>query len=149
MQAPEILQALSVVGGVATAVVGLVLARVKSQGAQALRRIDVSVEWQGQMVGRIAAVEAELQRERVRGDMLEQEGFKWQRAASELEWELKSARSERHELSKRVEDMAVENVALKKQNAALSLELRELNRQVRSGLLSPTRPPAPLVKKEK
>jgi chromosome segregation ATPase len=93
------------------------------------------------MLSRISLVEQELQSERKRGDALEEDVFKWRRQASELEWELKASRAERHDMTSRIDELASENVILKKQNASLASELRELNSQIRAGHPPLTLPP--------
>lgn len=133
MQLSEVIQALSVVSGIVTAVVAVAVARVRSKGLRELKQIDVSAEWQNQMLQRIAAVEAELRAERVRGDQLEREGFEWRRQANELEWELRAAKAQREEHARQLADLKAENEQLVRQNRALAIELRDLHQQIRGG----------------
>lgn len=144
---PEVVQAVTAAVGVLTAAISAVVVRVRLKANSELRKIDVSAEWQGQMLSRIGAVEAELRAERARGDALEQEGFQWRRQASELEWELRSARSERHAVVERMDLLAHENELLKRQNRALAAELNELNHQIRTGHPAISLAPLPLKRK--
>lgn len=148
MKLGEVLQALSVISGIVATIVGMVVARVRSNASKELRQIDVSAEWQNQMLARISAVESELQRERVRGDALEREAYEWRKTANDLEWELKLAKRQREEMLARVDKHERENAQLRKQNAALAKELRELHRQISGGHQSMTIPPLRKPSKE-
>lgn len=146
---PEIIQAVTAFVGVATAAISAVIARTRVKAAREMKQIDVSAEWQAQMLARITAVEAELQKERARGDELEQDGFNWRKQTVELGWELKQARVDRQALSLRVDALDAENTALKQRNAALASELRELRHQIRSGHDTLSLAPPPFPKKPK
>lgn len=146
---PEVVQAVTAFVGVATAAISAVVARTRIRAARELKQIDVSVEWQAQMLARITAVEAELRQERQRGDELEQDGFNWRKQTVELSWELNQSRLDRQALSLRVDAMAVENTALKQRNAALAAELRDLRHQIRSGHDTMSLAPPPFPKKPK
>jgi len=140
MKWPELFQGLTVVGGGLSAILGAVMLKWKLSGARDLKRIDVSAEWQTQMLSRISAVEAELARERLRGDELEREAFRARSKAAELEWELERSKAERHDFQVRLQSLTDHNQQLQKQNQALGRELRELHRQI-SGYPIPTIPP--------
>jgi len=143
----EIAAALGAAGGVVSALIGYFVVKARQAGTAELRRIDVSAEWQGQMLLRIGGVEAELQRERARGDMLEAHLFTARAEAHELQWKFAREQAERQALSDSVGKLSAENAALRKQNSVLVLELHELNRQIRSGHISPTLPPpSPLLR---
>lgn len=146
---PEVVQAVTAFVGVATAAISAVVARSRIRATRELKKIDVSAEWQAQMLARIIAVEAELQKERARGDELEQDGFNWRKQTVELGWELRQSRVERQALTLRVDALDVENTALKQRNAALSSELRDLRNQIRSGHDTLSLAPPPFPKKPK
>lgn len=129
----EIAAALGAVGGVISTVIGYFVVKARSSSAAELKKIDVSSEWQSQMISRISGVEAELQRERARGDMLEAQLFTARAEAHELQWKFKREQSERQGLSERMQTLSEENLKLRRQNEVLALELHELNSQVRSG----------------
>lgn len=149
MPLPEVLQAASVVAGVITAAIGVVLMRVRLRGLRDLKQLDVSAEWQKQMLERIASVEADLQRERIRNDSLEKASFKWRRQASDLQWELRASKTQRQELEKKLKALESDNVELRKQNNALAVELREMHRQIRGGFQGLSIPPPPKLPTKK
>ena len=146
---PEVVQAVTTFVGIATAAISAVVARTRILAARELKKIDVSAEWQAQMLTRITVVEAELQKERARGDELEQDGFNWRKQTVELSWELRQARVERLALSHRVDVLDAENIALKKRNTVLDAELRDLRHQIRSGHDTMSLAPPPFPKKPK
>lgn len=143
MKAAEILQALSILSGAITATIGVVLWRVKMIGAKELKKIDVSAEWQTQMISRIGTVEADLVKERARNDFLIGEIAQWKQTASKLEWELESAKAERAKVERQLLHLEEENKNLNKQNVVLAKELRELYRQIRGGHQGLSIPPLP------
>ncbi len=142
MKLAEVIQALSICVGMITTVVGAVVIRMRMASAREIKRLDVSSEWQSQMLARITAVEAELRAERVRSDQLERESYEWRSSAAELEWELKRTRSERFEMNGRIDSLTSENAILQRQNNALAQELREMHRQIRGGFQGLSVPPA-------
>lgn len=143
MKIAEVLQSLTILSGLVTAAVGAIIWRMRLTNSQALKRIDVSAEWQNQMLLRISTVEAELQRERVRNDELEREAFQWRSTAAELEWELNRTRAERHRMTEQLDDLETDNKLLREQNVALAKELREMHKQIRSGFQGLSVPPPP------
>lgn len=142
----EIVAALGAIGGIASTAIGYFVVRAKSASAAELKKIDVSSEWQGQMLARIGGVELELQRERLRGDMLETQLFTARAEAHELQWKFAREQSERVGLSTEVHKLSAENETLRRQNGVLALELHELNRQIRSGHAPLSAPPPRLPK---
>ncbi len=136
----QVFQGLGILGGALSTVFGLFAWRMKNEGAKDLKKLDMSVEWQNQMLGRIAAVEAELSRERSRGDLLESEAFKWRAQASELAWELQRSRASHDDFQKRLAEVIAHNADLQRQNEALARELREMHRSL-SGYPVKTIPP--------
>jgi chromosome segregation ATPase len=142
----EIAAALGALGGVASTVIGYFVVRAKSANATELKKIDVSSEWQSQMLTRISGVELELQRERLRGDMLENQLFMARAEAHELQWKFAREQSERVTLSNDVHKLSAENETLRRQNGVLALELHELNAQIRSGHAPLSAPPPRLPK---
>jgi septal ring factor EnvC (AmiA/AmiB activator) len=153
MNPPEVLQAFSISAGIVTTFVGVVLVRIRSRSARELKQLDVSAEWQKQMLERIAAVEAELQCERLRNDSLEKSSFEWRRQAADLQWELRASKAQRHELEKKLQAFEQDNNELRKQNNVLASELREMHRQIRGGyqglsVRPPALPAAKAAKKE-
>ena len=129
----QIAAALGATGGLASTIVGYFVMKARNASAAELKKIDVSSEWQSQMLSRISGIEAELQRERARGDMLESQLFAARAEAHELQWKFAREQSERQELSEHVRHLGDENAKLRKQNEVLSLELRELHNQIISG----------------
>lgn len=137
----EIATVLGAVGGVLSTIASYFVVRARGASAEALKTIDVSAEWQSQMLSRISSVEAELQKERARGDMLETQLFAARAEAHELQWKFAREQSERIALSVEVRKMHAENETLHRQNTALAAELHELNNQIRSGHVPLTLPP--------
>jgi septal ring factor EnvC (AmiA/AmiB activator) len=131
----EIATVLGAIGGVLSTIASYFIVRARGASAAALKTIDVSAEWQSQMLARISSVEAELQRERARGDLLEAQLFAARSEARELEWKVAREQNERISLSNEVHKMRAENATLQKQNSVLAAELHELNSQIRSGHL--------------
>ncbi len=130
--AAEILQSLAALGGVATTISAVVMVTVRADRARDLKKLDLSIEWQNQMLTRIAVVEAALLREQIANGELERESFKWQKQAGDLEWELRLARTQRDEAANSIAQVRGENEQLRGQNAALAKELREFYRDVQS-----------------